>query len=213
MLGTENLPLFIASGLLLNIAPGQDNLYIVGRSVSQGRRAGVTAVAGIVSGCVVHVCAAAVGLSAILATSARAFTIVKLAGGGYLLYLGAHMLIERQRVAGAPELARDGALKRDGALAIYRGGFFSNLLNPKTALFFLAFLPQFVSSGAPSRALAFLFLGGVFIFNGTLWCLALVWAASAVSRRLRERPSSGVLLKRATGAVFMGLGLKLAVSR
>lgn len=207
MFGTENLPLFIASGLLLNIAPGQDNLYIVGRSVSQGHRAGAVAVAGISSGCVVHVCAAAFGLSAILATSARAFTIVKLAGGAYLLYLGARMFVERQRAASAPALARD------GALAIYRGGFVSNLLNPKTALFFLAFLPQFVSSDAPSRPIAFLFLGGVFIFNGTLWCLALVWAASAVSRRLRERPSSGALLKRATGAAFMGLGLKLAVSR
>jgi threonine/homoserine/homoserine lactone efflux protein len=207
MLGTENFPLFVASGLLLNVAPGQDNLYIVGRSVGQGHRAGVIAVAGISSGCVVHVLAAAFGLSAILAASANAFTVVKVVGGAYLLYLGGAMLLERQRSANRP------ALSRDGALAIYRGGFLSNLLNPKTALFFLAFLPQFVSPAADSRVLAFLFLGAVFIFDGTLWCLALVWASAAVSRRLRERPASGAWLKRATGVLFIGLGVKLAFAK
>lgn len=208
MLGIENFPVFVASGLLLNIAPGQDNLYIVGRSVSQGRRAGFLAVAGIVSGCAVHVTAAAFGLSAILAASARAFSIVKLAGGAYLLYLGARLLFERAaREAHAPDLPAA------TALAIYRGGFLSNLFNPKTALFFLAFLPQFVSPASDSRVLAFLVLGGVFIFNGTLFCLALAWAAAAFSRRFRERPSSGVFLKRATGVLFVGLGVKLAVTR
>ena len=207
MLGIENFPLFVGSGLLLNIAPGQDNLYIVGRSVSQGRRAGVIAVAGIVTGCTVHVLAAAFGLSAILAASARAFTVVKLVGGGYLVYLGGRMLFERASASNAP------ALPRDTAMAIYRGGFLSNLFNPKTALFFLAFLPQFISPASDSRVLAFLALGCVFIFDGTLWCLSLVWAASAVSRRFRERPSTGALLKRATGAVFVGLGVKLAVSK
>ena len=206
LLGIDNFPLFVGSGLLLNIAPGQDNLYIVGRSVSQGRRAGVIAVAGIVTGCTVHVLAAAFGLSAILATSSRAFTIVKLAGGAYLAYLGARMVLEKMGESAAP------ALPRDTMIAVYRGGFLSNLFNPKTALFFLAFLPQFVSPASNSRVLAFLFLGGVFIFDGTLWCLSLVWAASAASRRLRERPSTGAMLKRATGAVFVGLGLKLAIS-
>jgi threonine/homoserine/homoserine lactone efflux protein len=207
VLGIENLPLFVGSGLLLNIAPGQDNLYIVGRSVSQGRRAGCVAVAGIVSGCAVHVLAAAFGLSAILATSARAFVVVKLIGGAYLVYLGARMLFERSTRPGTPDLARD------SAMAVYRGGFFSNLFNPKTALFFLAFLPQFVSPASNSRVLAFLFLGGVFVFDGTLWCLSLVWASAAVSRRFRERPSTGALLKRATGAVFVGLGFKLAFTQ
>jgi threonine/homoserine/homoserine lactone efflux protein len=87
------------------------------------------------------------------------------------------------------------------------------VLNPKVALFFLAFLPQFVDPTAESRMLSFLFLGAVFIFNGTLWCLVLVSAASAMSRRFRERPSSGVLLKRATGVIFVGLGVRLAISR
>jgi threonine/homoserine/homoserine lactone efflux protein len=207
MFGTQNLALFVVSGLLLNLTPGQDTLYIVGRSVSQGRRAGLLSVAGIVSGCVVHTLAAAFGLSAILAASANAFTAVKLAGAAYLVYMGIRMVLERVSTATAVRFEPE----RGGA--IYRGGLLSNVLNPKTALFFLAFLPQFVSPAAPSRILTFLFLGGVFIFNGTLWCLVLLWGASAMSRRLRDRPASGLWLKRAVGAIFVGLGVKLAVSR
>jgi threonine/homoserine/homoserine lactone efflux protein len=207
MFGTQNLALFVASGLLLNVTPGQDTLYIVGRSVSQGRRAGLLSVAGISSGCVVHTLAAAFGLSAILAASANAFTAVKVAGAAYLVYMGIRMVLERASSAAA---AVQFAPERGGA--IYRGGLMSNVLNPKTALFFLAFLPQFVAPTAPSRILTFLFLGGVFIFNGTLWCLVLVWGASAMSR-LRDRPASGLWLKRAVGTIFVGLGVKLAVSR
>ena len=126
MFGTQHFWLFVVSGLLLNITPGQDTLYIVTRSVAQGRAAGLWSVLGIASGSVVHTLAAAFGLSAILATSAHAFTIVKLAGAAYLVYLGVKMLLERPP---AP----------------------ANLLNPKVALFFLAFLPQFVAADAGSR--------------------------------------------------------------
>jgi threonine/homoserine/homoserine lactone efflux protein len=208
MFGTQHLALFVLSGILLNMTPGQDTLYIVGRSVSQGRRAGVLSVLGIVSGSVIHTLAAAFGLSAILATSAQAFILVKVAGAVYLAYLGMKMLLERPaRIGTAAEFTPE----RDWA--VYRAGLLTNVLNPKVALFFLAFLPQFVAPTAESRVLTFLFLGGVFIFNGTLWCLVLVWGASAMSRRLRGRPSSGVLLKRAAGAIFVGLGVRLAVSK
>jgi threonine/homoserine/homoserine lactone efflux protein len=206
MLGTQHLALFIGSGLLLNLTPGQDTLYIVGRSVSQGRGAGLLSVLGIVSGSVVHTAAVALGLSAILATSAWAFAVVRLAGSLYLAYIGLRMLLEHAAEAGTT--AHRAPERR---WAVYRAGFLTNLLNPKVALFFLAFLPQFVAPTAPSRVLAFLFLGGVFIFNGTLWCLVLVWGAAAMSRRLRERPRSGLLLTRATGAIFVGLGARLAV--
>jgi len=207
LFGTEHLALFIVSGLLLNITPGQDTLYIVGRSVSQGRRAGLLSVLGISSGSVVHTLAAAFGLSAILATSAAAFVVVKLAGAGYLMYLGVQMLLDR---APGGDVA---AFASEGSWAIYRAALLTNVLNPKVALFFMAFLPQFVAPDADSRLLAFLFLGAVFIVNGTLWCLVLVWGASAASRRLRQRRSTGLLLKRATGAVFIGLGVRLAVSK
>lgn len=208
MFGTQHLALFVVSGVLLNLTPGQDTLYIVGRSVSQGRRAGVCSVLGISSGSLIHTFAAAFGLSAILATSAQAFVAVKLAGAAYLVYLGIQMLRERPA-----DVGRSPAFTPERYWAVYRAGLLTNVLNPKVALFFLAFLPQFVAPTAESRVLSFLFLGGLFVFNGTLWCLALVWGASAMSRRLRERPSYGQFLKRATGAIFVGLGVRLAVSR
>jgi threonine/homoserine/homoserine lactone efflux protein len=208
MFGTEHFPVFVLSGILLNLSPGQDTLYIVGRSVSQGRRAGVLSVLGIVSGTIVHTSAAAFGLSAILATSAQAFTVVRLAGAAYLVWLGLAMIF---RTVGSETVALQSAPAND--FAIYRAGLLTNVLNPKVALFFLAFLPQFVSPSAPSRVLAFVFLGGMFVVTGTVWCLVLVWGASAMSRRLRERGAGGALLKRATGAVFVGLGVRLAVNR
>ena len=208
MFGTQHLTLFIVSGILLNLTPGQDTLYIVGRSMSQGRRAGLLSVAGIVSGSIIHTVAAAFGLSAILATSARAFVVVKLLGAGYLAYLGIRMLLARRTALG-----QTAAFAREGSGAIYRAGLLTNLLNPKVALFFMAFLPQFVAPTAESRVLSFLFLGALFIFNGTLWCLILVWCASAISRRLQQHQSAGIILQRVAGAIFVGLGLRLAISK
>lgn len=208
MLGTQNLLLFVVSGILLNLTPGQDTFYILGRSIAQGRRAGVLSVLGIVSGSLVHTFAAAFGLSAILATSAEAFSVVKVAGGVYLAYLGVTMLLHRPGKVG--ELAN---FARESNWGIYRAGMLTNLLNPKVALFFMAFLPQFVAPSAGSKVLTFLFLGGLFMTTGTLWCLVLAWFGSAMSRRLRESASTGSILRRASGAVFVGLGVKLAVSK
>jgi threonine/homoserine/homoserine lactone efflux protein len=208
MFGTQHFWLFVVSGLLLNITPGQDTLYIVTRSVAQGRAAGLWSVLGISTGSVVHTLAAAFGLSAILATSAHAFTIVKLAGAGYLVYLGVKMLIERPAPAAA---GVEPPPRHESAWAIYRAAVLTNVLNPKVALFFLAFLPQFVAPQASSRVAACLFLGAVFVFNGTLWCLVLVLGASALSRRLRRNAAGARRLRQATGAVFVGLGARLAL--
>jgi threonine/homoserine/homoserine lactone efflux protein len=206
--GTQNLALFVVSGILLNLTPGQDTFYILGRSIAQGRRAGVLSVLGITSGCVLHTLAAAFGLSAILATSANAFLIVKALGAAYLVYLGVSMLLDRSSASVVASVS-DG----ERGWKIYRAGLLTNVLNPKVALFFLAFLPQFVDPAAESKVLAFLFLGAVFMFNGTLWCLILAWGASAMSRRFRERPSAGMLFRRTAGALFIGLGVRLAVSK
>jgi len=208
MLGTQNLLLFVATGILLNLTPGQDTFYILGRSIAQGRRAGVISVLGITSGCTVHTCAAAFGLSAILAASANAFLLVKMAGASYLTYLGVKMIFHRTRDTGLPV-----RFAREDDWSIYRAGFLSNLLNPKVALFFMAFLPQFVAPTANFKILAFLFLGALFMTTGTLWCLVLAWFGAAMSRRLRENPSAGSKLTRASGAMFLGLGVKLAISR
>ena len=134
--------------------------------------------------------------------------MVKFAGACYLVYLGVTLLLDR-RTGVAPSAE----WSQDGGRAIYRAGFLTNLLNPKVALFFMAFLPQFVAPDAESRILTFLFLGGLFICTGTIWCLVLAWGASTMSRRLRENPSASALLKRVTGAVFVGLGVRLAASQ
>lgn len=158
-----------------------------------------------------HTLAAAFGLSAILATSASAFIVVKLVGAAYLVHLGVRMLMERPSPAGGADV--EPAFRHESTWAIYRSAVLTNVLNPKVALFFLAFLPQFVSPGAASHVLPFLFLGAVFIFNGTLWCLALVLSASALSGRLRHNASGTRRLRQATGAVFVGLGARLALSK
>ena len=133
---------------------------------------------------------------------------MRMAGAAYLTYLGLRMVFHRSGNTGHPvEFARE------SHWAIYRSGFLTNLLNPKVALFFVAFLPQFVAPSAESKILAFVFLGGVFMSTGTIWCLVLAWFGSAVSRRLRENPSAGARLRRASGALFIGLGVKLAVSK
>jgi threonine/homoserine/homoserine lactone efflux protein len=207
LLGTQNLPLFIASGLLLNLIPGPDTLYIVGRSISQGRKAGVVSVLGISSGCVVHTIAAAFGLSAIMAASASAFAVVKCAGAAYLAYLGVRLFLDRTVAA---TTTRGFSAQELGA--IYRQGVLTNVLNPKVALFFLSFLPQFVDPASHMKVVAFLFLGGVFIFNAMIYCSLVAWFASAISSRLRDDSSASSLMKRATGALFVVLGLKLAAT-
>jgi threonine/homoserine/homoserine lactone efflux protein len=208
MLGIQNLPLFILSGLLLNLIPGPDTLYIVGRSISQGRKAGSVSVLGISTGCAVHTLAAAFGLSAILAASASAFLAVKLAGAVYLGYLGIRMLLDRNSAN-----VQNRLLPAQNLRAIYWQAVITNVLNPKVALFFLSFLPQFVDPARTTRISAFLLLGAVFIFNSTIYCSLVAWFASGISSHLQGTSSSGVVLKRATGALFVGLGLKLAAGK
>jgi threonine/homoserine/homoserine lactone efflux protein len=209
MFGIHHYWLFVLSGLLLNLVPGQDTLYILGRSIAQGRRAGILSVLGISTGCLVHTLAAAFGLSALLVASSQAFTAVKLIGAAYLLYLGLRMLASGSAAPAAQAETRPVA--SDGA--IYRQGILTNVLNPKVALFFLALLPQFIDAQCSAKVMAFLILGLTFIVNGTLWCILVACFAASFSRRLRERPAIETWLKRTAGAVFIGLGLKLALVR
>ena len=205
MLGIHNFVLFITTGILLNLTPGPDTLYILGRSVAHGRRAGVASAFGISVGSIFHTGAAALGLSAFLATSAWAFTFIKLAGAAYLIFLGVRALVEHQH-----ELSLPAQFKRRGPGAAFRQGIVTNILNPKVALFFLAFLPQFIDSNAPSKTLAFILLGLTFVLTGTTWCLILTWFSSAFSARLRESPTITAWLNRAVGSLFIFLGLRLA---
>jgi len=151
MFGTTDLALFVVSALLLNITPGPDTLYILGRTASQGWRCGTLAAFGIAAGLLVHTLAAAVGLSALLAASAAAFTLLKWAGAAYLVYIGVSLFF-----ASPANRSPRPELHAAGLRAVFLQGFLTNVLNPKVALFFLAFLPQFVDPSAPNKALAFL---------------------------------------------------------
>jgi len=208
MFGTQHYWLFLLSGILLNLTPGQDTLYIVGRSVAQGRRAGLLSALGISCGSVVHTLAAAFGLSAILATSAAAFSVIKFAGAAYLVYLGIRMWLERPAAQQNPA-----AFKQAGSRGVFSAAVLTNVLNPKVALFYLAFLPQFVDPAASSKLLAFLFLGATFITTGTIWCVILALAAAKIASLIKARESAGTLARRAAATLFFGLGVKLAVSK
>ena len=209
MFGIHDLPLFVVSGLLLNIMPGPDSLLIMTRSATQGWRAGCAAALGIGTGTLVHIFAAALGLSALLATSATAFTVVKLIGAAYVLYMAVGLLRSRKQTGAiaAPVLA---ALPYS---TIFAQGFLTNVLNPKVALFFLAFVPQFISADAPNKALAFVVLGCIFNFNGMLWCGALSLATAKASARIKLSPAVSLWLNRVTGGLFVWLGVKLALAK
>jgi threonine/homoserine/homoserine lactone efflux protein len=209
MFGIHNYWLFILSGILLNIVPGQDTLYIVGRSISQGRRAGVLSTLGIGTGCLIHTLAAAFGLSAVLAAFSQAFMAIKFIGAAYLIYLGIRMLLSGASTHGPLVDTRPPV----SGWVIFRQGILTNAMNPKVALFFLAFLPQFIDGHSGTKVAAFSILGLTFIISGTLWCMIVVWFASALSQRFRERPSTESWLKRAVGALFIGLGVKLVLER
>jgi len=210
MLGIHSLPLFVASCILLNLTPGQDTMYIIGRSLAQGRKAGVLSVMGIMTGVLVHTLLAAFGLSAVLAASAMAFSVVKYAGAIYLIWIGIGYIRSPARGTDTLEVAPEGDL-RPGA--VFRQGVLTNVLNPKVSLFFLSFLPQFVDPGVQFVFIPFLLLGMIFFTTGSIWCLVLVYGATWLSGRLRRRASLGGILKKATGALFVGLGIKLAISR
>lgn len=207
----HQLLLFVLAGLLLNLTPGPDVLYIVSNSLRSGARAGVVAGLGITAGCFVHVFAAAIGVSALLATSATAFTVLKWIGAAYLCWVGVKLLLSK-----APEQTTDlqalARLQGPRSLgAIFRGGFLTNVLNPKVAIFFLAFVPQFIAPATEHKALAFVLLGTLFNANSiainSAWALAAAWMArrDAVQRGMHW-------LDRAAGAMFIAFGARLALA-
>jgi RhtB (resistance to homoserine/threonine) family protein len=205
------LLLFIAAGLLLNLTPGPDVLYIVTNSLRSGAKAGVVAGLGVTAGCFVHVFAAALGVSALLATSATAFTVLKWAGAAYLLWIGVKLLIAKvpQQADDLSALAQ--ARPASSLRAVFLGGFWTNVLNPKVAIFFLAFVPQFIAPDVGNKALAFVLLGSLFNINSipinSGWALAASWMArrDAVQRGMHW-------LDKVAGVMFIAFGLKLALS-
>ena len=216
MFGIENYLGFVLAAILLNLTPGTDTMYIITRSVSHGSAAGFYSVLGIISGILVHTVFAALGLSIILINSPLAFTVVKYIGASYLCYLGIKMLMSKQPSLLANHLPKSSPSAPANPIAhwqIYKQGVLTNVFNPKVALFFLAFFPQFIDPSYAHSALSFLILGLSFALTGFVWCLCLALLASRFSANLRKNPAIEVLLNKISGVVFIGLGVKLLTEK
>ncbi|MBG9582882.1 homoserine lactone transporter [Bacillus thuringiensis] len=202
MYGIINYEVFLLTGILLNLIPGADTMYIVGRSISQGRKAGVYSVFGIITGSLVHTLLVAFGLSIILTKSIVLFNTIKVIGVIYLVYLGIKMILDKTNVAFQASSNKLNIRK------IYVQGLLTSLTNPKVSLFFIAFLPQFIDTKA-SGPMPFIILGLTFTVTGLLWCLFVAYFSSYVTKKLRGNQKVGMILNKITGLIFIGVGLKL----
>ena len=209
MFGITNFETFLIAATLLNLTPGADTMYILGRSISQGKKAGILSAIGISTGSLVHCIIAAFGLSIIIAKSAIAFSTIKYLGAAYLIYLGVKALMTKSQTEFEIEQM---AKKKTSNRKIFASGILTNILNPKVALFFLAFLPQFIDPNYATNSLPFIILGLTFIVTGTVWCLALALFSAKLSDRIRKNYKIKMWLDRITGGIFIALGIKLALS-
>ena len=197
------LLLFLAAGLALNFTPGPDMLYVAARGASEGRAAGIVSALGIGAGTLVHITLVALGLAALLSAVPVAYLVVRLGGALYLIYLGVRAL--RSQASVALERVEPAPLG-----VVFRQGVITNVLNPKVALFFLAFLPQFVDPSRGNPAVQVVALGLLFDITGTLVNLAVALGSSRAAERLRGAGRAASLLHKVTGVLFIGLGLRLA---
>lgn len=197
---------FLFAAFMLNIAPGPDMLYVVGRSLGQGRKAGIVSALGIFVGCWAHILAAAFGIAALLRSSPIAFNVVRYAGAAYLVYLGIKMIVQRSNLAQQQP-------KPASLASIFRQGVITNVLNPKVALFFLAFLPQFIDAHRDSVVWQILLLGLIFNVGGTAVNLGVAYAGGTLGELLRRNARFARMQQWFTGLVFIGLGARLAWQR
>lgn len=207
MFGIQHYETFILAGILLNLTPGNDTIYILSRTIAQGRKAGIMSVLGIATGSLVHTLFAAVGLSVIIAQSPVLFNIIKYAGAAYLFYIGIRMIFSKSSVIKL-DTPKDEKNKK-----IYWQAVLTNVLNPKVALFFISFLPQFIDPGYSNHYLSFLVLGLSFTITGTLWCLLLAFFASVISSALIKNSNAGNYLNKACGFILVGLGIRVALTK
>lgn len=203
----ENFWVFALTGLLLNLTPGNDMLYVIARSSGQGTKAGIISALGIGAGCIIHILAAVIGLSALIAESATAFDIIKYIGAAYLIYLGAKSVLSKKH-----SVAIDTKLKKLSYRKIFWQGFITNVLNPKVALFFLAFLPQFINIHKGNTSLQILFLGTWFDVVGTLVNVVVAVLFGKIGAWLSKSPKFIQWQERITGTILIALGIKVALS-
>lgn len=208
MTGIIHYETFILTGILLNITPGNDTIFILSRSMAQGKKAGFMSVLGIATGSLIHTTLAAFGLSMIIAKSILVFSIIKYAGAAYLLYIGYQMLTDKTSLNTDTSFSK----KSINLKKIYRDGVITNVLNPKVALFFISFLPQFIDSSVSNTVLPFLKLGITFTITGTIWCLILANFASFLFSKLKHNKTVSNYINKTCGAVLIALGIKVALS-
>jgi RhtB (resistance to homoserine/threonine) family protein len=206
MTGITHFETFLLTGILLNITPGNDTFFILTKSIAQGKQAGIVSTLGIATGSIIHTLLAAFGLSIIIAKSIVLFNLIKYAGALYLLYLGYKTL------TGKSEMNIDFTTKNKSVdyLKVYRDAVITNVLNPKVALFFISFLPQFINPALKNTLLPFLTLGLTFITTGTVWCLILTNFAAVIFSQLRDNKKVSTLLNKICGMALIGMGIKLA---
>jgi len=201
----DNFWMFALTGLLLNLTPGNDMVYVMARGSGQGTKAGVISAIGIGAGCIVHILAAVIGLSALVAQSATAFDIIKYLGAAYLVYLGAKSLFSKEH-----SIKIEQNLKRLSYKKIFWQGFITNVLNPKVALFFLAFLPQFVNINKGNTSMQILFLGTWFDLVGTIVNVLVAVLFGKMGVWLSKSPTFIQCQQRITGTILITLGIKVA---
>lgn len=204
MFDSHTLLLFLTATLALNLTPGPDMLYVIARSAAEGRKAGIVSALGIAAGTIVHTAAVALGVVSLLAAVPVAFLIVKYAGAAYLIYLGVRALRSSSAIT-AP------VIERARLSGIFRQGVITNVLNPKVALFFLAFLPQFVDPAKGPVALQIILLGLLFNTSGTLVNIGVALLASRAGQWSRSRFAAPSAMRWLTGGIFIGLGARLAL--
>ena len=208
MNGIINYETFILTGILLNITPGNDTVFILSRSMAQGKKAGIMSVLGIATGSLIHTTLAAFGLSIIIAKSILAFNIIKYAGAAYLLYIGYKMLTDKTLLNTDTSLSENLINLRK----IYLDGVITNVLNPKVALFFISFLPQFIDPHTTNTIIPFIKLGVTFTFTGTIWCLILANFASIIFSKLKHNKKLSNYVNKTCGGVLIALGIKIALT-
>jgi RhtB (resistance to homoserine/threonine) family protein len=208
MTGIIHYETFILTGILLNITPGNDTIFILSRSMAQGKKAGIMSVLGIATGSLIHTTLAAFGLSIIIAKSMLLFSILKYAGAAYLLYIGYQMLTDKKQLNTDTQFLGN----KINTAKIYRDGVITNVLNPKVALFFISFLPQFIDQSVSNTIIPFIKLGVTFTITGTIWCLILANFAALIFSKLKHNKKIAYYINKSCGFVLIGLGIKVALT-
>ena len=203
----QNLYLFFIASLLLNLTPGNDMMYVASRSISQGTKAGIISAAGVFIGCLVHIAAAVFGLSIIIMKSAFLFELIKFLGAGYLIYLGVKALLTKSNFNENLQ-----ALPPTDKWKLLKQGIITNALNPKVALFFLSFLPQFIQLGSPLYKIQLFSLGLWFDLQGTFVLMIVAWLIGKAGDFIKNNKKFWRIQEKITGIILIGLGIKVALT-